>query len=201
MADLRTDYKDQLLDTSVNSERRYNLVDSDGNVVQSGVSLSDVTVYSQEGDSFGAGVLNGITGAINDLNDSLSALNAENKITSYEVVEGDGVYINYLDGADTVRKKLGSKNITIPSCILIDYVNQSSEFKFECEEGQYSNVTVNVTFVSEASLYVLCNDAVIADFSMGTHNVNIPSNTTSIGFRIHAQSSVASRVDFSAAIK
>lgn len=72
MADLRTDYKDQLLDTSVNTERRYNLVDSDGNIVQNDVSLRDVTVYSQEGDSFGAGVLNGITGAINDLNGSLN---------------------------------------------------------------------------------------------------------------------------------
>lgn len=37
-----------------------------------------------------------------------SNLTDSGKITGYEVREGDGVYITYLDGADTVRKKLGS---------------------------------------------------------------------------------------------
>lgn len=94
MDELRTDYKDQLLDTSVNTERRYNLIDSDGNIVQSGVSLRDVTVYSQEGDSFGAGVLNGITGAINDLSDSLNADGLQFQFAT----DGEGNY-GYL-GAD-----------------------------------------------------------------------------------------------------
>lgn len=33
------------------------------------------------------------------------------KITGYEVRKGDGVYITYLDGADTVTKKLGSLEV------------------------------------------------------------------------------------------
>lgn len=66
MASLKTDYKDQLLDTSVNTERKYNLVDSDGNVVQSGVFLRDITQYSQTGDTFGAADINKITAKINE---------------------------------------------------------------------------------------------------------------------------------------
>lgn len=74
MDELRTDYKDQLLDTSVNTERKYDLVDSDGNVVQSGVFLRDITQYSQTGDTFGAADINKITAKINEQNNNLSFL-------------------------------------------------------------------------------------------------------------------------------
>lgn len=40
-----------------------------------------------------------------------SNLTDSGKITSYEVREGDGVYITYLDGADTVTKKLGEQEL------------------------------------------------------------------------------------------
>lgn len=61
---LKTDYKDDVLDTTVNEKRVYNLVDQSGNTVMSGLSLEDVTVYSQTGDSFGAQEINEIN---NDL--------------------------------------------------------------------------------------------------------------------------------------
>lgn len=58
---LRTDYKDDILDTSVNEKRKYNLItNSDGTV-----SLEDVTEYSQVGDSFGGADINRTNEEIN----------------------------------------------------------------------------------------------------------------------------------------
>ena len=58
---LRTDYKDDILDTSVNEKRKYNLItNSDGTV-----SLEDMTEYSQFGDSFGGADINRTNGEIN----------------------------------------------------------------------------------------------------------------------------------------
>lgn len=61
MAQLKTDYKDQLLDTSVNTQRKYLQVDNgDGTI-----SLVDETAYTQEGDSFGAGDINATNAVVN----------------------------------------------------------------------------------------------------------------------------------------
>lgn len=66
------EYKDQILDTSVNEKRVYNIVDSDGNIVAENVSLEDKTVYSQEGTEFGAQEVNEIYEAIDEVNQSLT---------------------------------------------------------------------------------------------------------------------------------
>lgn len=67
---LRTDYKDDILDTSVNEKRKYNLItNSDGTV-----SFEDVTEYSQVGDLFGGA--------------DISRTNEEVNRISYVEVEG-----------------------------------------------------------------------------------------------------------------
>lgn len=65
---LRTDYKDDILDTSVNKKRVYNLIDQSGNVVMSGLSLEDVTVYSQNGDELSSSAVNEAFNNINNRN-------------------------------------------------------------------------------------------------------------------------------------
>lgn len=85
MAELKTDYKDQLLNSLVNTKRVYNLVDADGNVVRENVSLEDVTVYSQDGDNFGAVDINKTNEEVNQLNRNLTA-------------NGSGFYFDYQDG-------------------------------------------------------------------------------------------------------
>ena len=67
MADLRTDYKDDLLDTSVNTQRKYRMVTNDDGTV----SFVDETVYTQNGDTFGASEVNKIHAVVNLVNDSL----------------------------------------------------------------------------------------------------------------------------------
>lgn len=74
---------------------------------------------SQEGDAFSPANMNGLEQRIadgfsaaeaanNQLSSEIIALNDEGAIKGLEVREGDGVYITYQDGADTVSKKLGS---------------------------------------------------------------------------------------------
>lgn len=61
MAQLKTDYTDQILDASVNTQRRYFVQPNDDGTV----SLIDNTSYSQQGDSFGAGDVNATNAVVN----------------------------------------------------------------------------------------------------------------------------------------
>lgn len=62
MADLRTDFVDDVLDTAANLQRKYNLIENEDGTV----SFEDVTVYLTTGDNFGANMLNEICAEINE---------------------------------------------------------------------------------------------------------------------------------------
>ena len=75
MSDLKTDYRDDVLDVSANTKRIFNLVDQDGNIVATNVSIQDVTKYTQEGDTFGAADINATNEAVNGKLDGSSTVN------------------------------------------------------------------------------------------------------------------------------
>lgn len=64
MADLKTNYVDDKLDTSKNQLRKYNMITNDDGTV----SFVDVTTYTTQGTSFGAKDVNDTNAAINELN-------------------------------------------------------------------------------------------------------------------------------------
>lgn len=66
--DLRVDYKDDILDLSVNTKRKYNIIENEDGTK----SLEDVSVYTQNGDSFGAADINKTNQAVLYLNSSLN---------------------------------------------------------------------------------------------------------------------------------
>ena len=72
MADLRTNYVDDILDTSTNERRKYRMITNDDGTV----SFVDVTDYSQIGDSFGSNDLNAITNAVNSNSGTIEQLRA-----------------------------------------------------------------------------------------------------------------------------
>lgn len=78
MAELRTDYKDDILDTEINKRRKYQMITNEDGTV----SFEDVTEYLQEGDSFGALDVNAITEAVNQT----SIVAAEAKSTADSAV-------------------------------------------------------------------------------------------------------------------
>ena len=61
MATLRTDYQDDILDTSVNLRRKYEITENADDTI----SLEDVSTYTQHGDIIDAADLNAITAQIN----------------------------------------------------------------------------------------------------------------------------------------
>lgn len=82
MAELRTDYVDDVLDTSKNTIRKYKQIqNSDGTV-----SFVDVTEYLTVGTEFGAKDINDITKANNDLNDSLNGFGRVTKILDHVTI-------------------------------------------------------------------------------------------------------------------
>ena len=102
MAQLRTDYKDDILDISVNTERKYRQVENaDGTI-----TLVDETVYTQKGDSFGAADVNAITG-------NLTAENGTSFQFSYDSESGKYGYIAKVEGADTFRPFSGLDSLNL----------------------------------------------------------------------------------------
>lgn len=73
MVDLRTDFKDDILDITENSQRKYRMITNDDGTV----SFVDETVYTQVGDSFGAGDVNNMTSRLNIIRATLSAGNTQ----------------------------------------------------------------------------------------------------------------------------
>ena len=61
MATLPTNFKDDILDTSVNARRRYRMYENTDGTIE----LEDVTEYSQVGDAFGAGQINSTNTEVN----------------------------------------------------------------------------------------------------------------------------------------
>lgn len=122
MADLPTNFKDDILDTSVNTRRRYRVYENTDGTIE----LEDVTKYSQVGDEFGAGQINAINMEVNkkfDKNmivrdlDTINAITKEGYVPdalalkevnsslggiSFITEEGKGITGYTLTGADTV---------------------------------------------------------------------------------------------------
>ena len=97
MADLKTTYKDDVLNTSANDKRKYNMITNDDGTV----SLEDVTEYSQVGDSFGAADINTTNKKVNEIDSSLKGKVGNFTSGNYKAVTG----LAY----DATNKKLGLK--------------------------------------------------------------------------------------------
>lgn len=70
MAKLPTNYKDDVLDISINESRKFNLINNaDGTV-----SFEDRTVYLAEGTTFGGADINKTNAKVNSLNDKMNFL-------------------------------------------------------------------------------------------------------------------------------
>ena len=67
MAELKTNYVDDVLDSSKNQLRKYQQIQNDDGTV----SFVDVTEYSTTGTSFGAKDINDTNAAVNELNESM----------------------------------------------------------------------------------------------------------------------------------
>lgn len=83
MADLKTNYVDDVLDTTKNQLRKYQQIQNDDGTV----SFVDVTEYTQVGTSFGAKDINDTNAAINYVNGKLATNLCEKNILVNERIK------------------------------------------------------------------------------------------------------------------
>lgn len=88
---LRTDYKDDILDLTQNTQRKYRMITNDDDTV----SFEDVTVYSQVGDSFGAFELNQIANVVNEGSGNIDYFPDEDVI---KIKDAEGVWHGWASG-------------------------------------------------------------------------------------------------------
>lgn len=92
MANLKTDYKDDILDSTQNTRRKFRMITNDDGTF----SFEDVTDYLQYGDSFGALDLNAITNSI--MNECLKRIdvvdNTESTATNLPLSANKGRELN-----------------------------------------------------------------------------------------------------------
>ena len=116
MADLKTNYVDDVLDSSKNQLRKYQQIQNDDGTV----SFVDVTEYSTTGTSFGAKDINDTNAAVNELNNSLDAKllgcsfrNSFFDVHSQKIVKNGNVFSIFLYGT-YVRDLKANKAYFIP---------------------------------------------------------------------------------------
>lgn len=110
MVDLRTNFKDDILDMSENTQRKYRMVtNGDGTI-----SLVDETVYLQNGDSFGAGDVNNMAIRLNIIRDVLIAGSTQITISSPYITE-DSVLSFYTSiyGVNPSKVEVADGSVTL----------------------------------------------------------------------------------------
>lgn len=117
MADLKTNYKDDVLDTSKNEKRKFRMIQNDDGTV----SFDDATEYTQQGDAFGAADINATNAKINEQSQSLT--NLKNPVTGTK-----GILIN--DGSTLTK-----------DCLLI-YTIQSTDVSYSGGSVSINGLTV-----------------------------------------------------------
>lgn len=158
---LATNFKDDIMQESMNGKRRYRMVNNtDGTV-----SFEDATDYEQVGNTFGAGQINATNEAVNQSVDSnklvkelstISAITKEGYVPDALAVKALnnslGVDIKLINGtphwsergADTFTPfssiyevmKLGNeRTIDITNIVGAKYIGEYTEDDFICEEG------------------------------------------------------------------
>lgn len=140
---LPTDYKDDVLNPSMNGKRKYNKVQNpDGTF-----SLEDVTQYDQIGSTFGAKQLNDMNEAFNDLPELKVANNDTTTepgfVADARVVKTHGDEIdelktlNFKDAGGDSTSQLELKQAVIYICENFVPLGKSGRGRFQCESGWF----------------------------------------------------------------
>lgn len=169
MADLRTDYEDDVLDTSVNEERKYRMITNDDDTV----SFEDVTEYAQVGDIFSADILNQIVAKITtDVIDALADVLANTE-------EGVLVGANAVkELKNTLQSAIDGKASTATVTALTNTVNG----KLSKSGGQITGAITtsgNASYETDGNIYSPIYGGNLYDYLV-IHNMDITNNKANI---------------------
>lgn len=149
MANLPTNYVDDVLDTSVNPNRKFRMINNgDGTV-----SFEDVTVYSVEGSNFGATDINRTHNAFNAIRTEMDSIVGAKIIEGITPVFSNNSY-TYSDdtiSADTLAMIFwtdASKDLVVASNIIVNTV--SGGIQFTCDSAPSGTVSCTAYIFGES---------------------------------------------------
>jgi hypothetical protein len=163
---LKENYKDDILDVSVNTKRKYRMTENpDGTV-----SFDDETEYTQEGDSFGASDMNATNGKVNtlesdigEINDNLTASKyTDTNATTLEALTNsfiNSIHSSMLENSTIRRKITNNANLwygieitkygaNIYNGIILNLSNAEERYTFRSSIGSGGASTVISPFKS-----------------------------------------------------
>lgn len=142
MADLKTNYVDDVLDTTKNQLRKYQQIQNDDGTV----SFVDVTEYTQVGTSFGAKDINDTNAAINDVNGKLLNI-TKVKVSFTKSSDGATVLIDGIKkGACIIAMRNVISNGTVATYITSALCDTDGVVKLYLNTN-VSSVTTDVTII------------------------------------------------------
>lgn len=142
MADLKTNYVDDVLDTTKNQLRKYQQIQNDDGTV----SFVDVTEYKQVGTSFGAKDINDTNAAINDVNGKLLNI-TKVKVSFTKSSDGATVLIDGIKkGACIIAMRNVISNGTVATYITSALCDTDGVVKLYLNTN-VSSVTTDVTII------------------------------------------------------
>lgn len=157
---LKENYKDDILDVSVNTKRKYRMTENQDGTV----SLDDETVYTQEGDSFGASDMNAVNSEVNEVVNNLGAKNMLPNNATSQVVAGITYTINS-DGSITISgTSTASNGIILSSNQLL-------------HKGTYKTTT-GQTQEEDADAFIYVQDTNTQRVISRSNDLEVPSQFT-----------------------
>jgi len=184
MADLKTDYKDDVLDTTQNTKRKYQMIDNgDGTV-----SFEDVTEYLQQGDSFGADDINDTNEEVNIINDKLtdeqSAIQAINDKLTDEQSAIQAINDKLTDeqsAIQAINDNLNDKKYFIDTSTIIsniqsdtDWVNATRTITYNATQNCSINGQIAAKLSGNVNIHI--NDVIISRITCDVGAVYTPCN-------------------------
>lgn len=155
MADLKTNYVDDVLDTTKNQLRKYQQIQNDDGTV----SFVDVTEYTQVGTSFGAKDINDTNAAINDVNGKLNQIIVTEDITYSNVsISSSNTYVAYDTPSKTGFKLIGAfltgwtggSNMSASGTLNVCYDKPSNSIMIKSiADATFKDVIVTCLYVKE----------------------------------------------------
>ena len=112
MADLSTNYMDDILAESMNGKRKYRITRADGSFEE--VTLEDISEYEQIGSVFGAGDINRTNQAVNDKFDSGDVVDPMETTVPGFAADALAVKNQFNEQNKKFDNTISSETITIP---------------------------------------------------------------------------------------
>lgn len=166
MADLKTNYVDDVLDTTKNQLRKYQQIQNDDGTF----SFVDVTEYTQVGTSFGAKDINDTNAAINDVNGKLNSIVTDVGITfdsHYGTIVSRNLCIinGYLIGCFSlnVTKEIPSEN----QCLIFRKDAQNVSFEYRTDITLQSDVIKRMYYLPSFIGFAPNSTTIPAGFYIG----------------------------------